>query len=426
MLGMMAGVLYLTQSEAIDLAGFNMFAVRFLELAAFVRVLARREFPLTRWTKIDQAVVWLYLYTAIVYWLRASEEQANVMGRTADALLCYFAFRGLIADMPEFQWFLRSLVVLLLPYVSLILVESLTHHNLFSFMGGAYNWVRDERFRCVGSFRHPDLLGTFGACFLPLYVGLARIRLGRALALIGVVLCLVIVWASNSGGPVCATVVAAVGWLFWRMRTRMRAMRWGMAAAIALTAMVMKAPVWYLIARLSLIAGGTGWHRAYLMDMAFQHLDKWWLCGMRIEATSDWFPYTIAATGGADITNEFIAFGLSAGLGAVALSILLLVRGFSGLGEALANVRSNAAESSETEFVLWGLGVMLAVHVISWLGITYFDQFYVVWFLQLAAISSLSEICVKAGSAIETQEAAGHPEDVDLIETELGYENPLP
>ena len=33
---------------------------------------------------------------------------------------------------------------------------------------------------------------------------------------------------------------------------------------------------------------------------------------------------------------------------------------------------------------------MLTVHIANWFGITYFDQFYVVWFVQLAAISSVS------------------------------------
>jgi hypothetical protein len=34
---------------------------------------------------------------------------------------------------------------------------------------------------------------------------------------------------------------------------------------------------------------------------------------------------------------------------------------------------------------------MLAVHISNWVGITYFDQFYAIWFMQLAAIVSLTE-----------------------------------
>lgn len=37
------------------------------------------------------------------------------------------------------------------------------------------------------------------------------------------------------------------------------------------------------------------------------------------------------------------------------------------------------------------MGVMLAAHVTNWFGISYWDQTYVLWFMQLAAITNLSE-----------------------------------
>ena len=42
------------------------------------------------------------------------------------------------------------------------------------------------------------------------------------------------------------------------------------------------------------------------------------------------------------------------------------------------------------KYFLWGLGVMLSVHIVNWINVSYFDQFRVIWFLQLAIISSLS------------------------------------
>jgi hypothetical protein len=412
MLGMMAGVLYLTQAQAIDVLGFNMFAVRFLELAGFFRVMFRQEFSFSRLNKTDRALLLAYAFTAIVYSLRSKDGQAYIIGTAVDASLCYFTFRGLIADMEDFRWFLCAFVVLLVPYTALVLLESVTHHNPLAFLGaGMYDWERDGRFRCVGTFRHPDLLGTLGASFLPLYIALACAKVKRPLVMVAIGCCLVIVWASNSGGPVCAAVFGLIGWAFWTARTRMQLVRRAMVAGIALTAMVMKAPVWYLLARASDIIGGSGWHRSYLMDVAFRHLGEWWLAGMPTTETSDWFPYVLLTTGGADITNEFISFGLNAGLGAIALLILLLTRAFSSLGEALANVRSDAHEPNATEFLLWGLGVMLAVHVVNWLGIAYFDQFYVVWFMQLAAIVNLTTRHLGTDRTIEMDEAEGQPEE---------------
>jgi len=174
----------------------------------------------------------------------------------------------------------------------------------------------------------------------------------------------------------------------------------------------MKAPIWYLPAKISSFTGGDGWHRSYLMDVAFQHLDKWWLAGMPIKETAGWFAYDLEATGGADMTNQFLTFGIVAGLAAMVTFIFMLVRAFSLLGIALATNRSNDGESSQTELLLWGLGTALAAHIVNWIGITYFDQIYAVWFLHLAAISSLCNTSTASHEQRETFAQCSISEDV--------------
>jgi hypothetical protein len=234
------------------------------------------------------------------------------------------------------------------------------------------------------------MLGTLGASFLPLYIGLAFARAERRLALTGIGLCSLILWACNSGGPLNTAAVALVGWLLWTQRLNMGRVRRGIVGVIALLALVMKAPIWYIPMKVSAFSGGSGWHRSYLMEKAYQELGQWWFAGMPIRKTADWFPYKLELTGNADITNEFLSFGIAAGLPAIALLVLLLTRAFSGLGKALAAFRAGPAASLETELLLWGLGVMLVAHVTNWFGCSYFDQIRLVYFLQLAAISKLA------------------------------------
>jgi hypothetical protein len=422
LLGMMAGVLYLTQTQQVEIMGFNLFAIRFLELAGFIRVISRKEFSFSQLNKVDRALLLFYFFLSIVYSLRATEDLAGVIGLSVDAFLCYFTFRGLIVDMEDLRWFLKAFLILLVPFAALVLVESLTRHNMFSFIGGGMGgWMRGDRFRAVGTFRNPDLLGALGASFLPLYIGLACAKPERKLAGLGVGSCLVVVYASNSGGPIGATMMGLAGWVLWKKRMHMRIFRRCLVGGLLLLALVMKAPIWYLLDRASQITGGDGYNRAYLLDVSFQNLDKWWFAGMPITETVNWFPYSHPLTGGADITNQFISFGLTAGLGAIILVILLLKRAFSIVGRALAAVRSQTETPSPDEFLLWGLGVLVVTHIITWLGITYYDQFYMVWFMQLAAISSVTDGCIKAAQNEMTPVGDLSPE-VDQTGSAMAFE----
>ena len=391
---MVAGVLYLTQGMQVQIGGFSLFAHRFLEIAGIIRVLSRNEISFRNLTVIDRSFLFLYGYTTVVFLLRSNENQAYRIGATVDALLTYFIFRGLLKDFEDFRWLLRSCVFLLVPYVALLAVERFTGSNGFAILGGVFEggFSRGDRPRCFGSFRHPSLLGTLGASFLPLYIALAFSWVDRMRAWLGIVLCLAIVVASNSGGPLNATAFALLGWMLWRYRDRMSMVRRVSLVIIASLALIMQAPIYYLPARLSAFSGGTGWHRSYLIEMFLQHWDQWWLAGMPITGTADWFPYKIEATGGADITNQFIAYALDAGLVAMILFVVLLTHAFRQVGRAIAGLRASTSVSTDREFMMWGLGVVLGVHLATWFGIIYFDQTSALWLLHLAAIGNLAGV----------------------------------
>jgi hypothetical protein len=407
LLAIMAGVLYLTQGQQIQAFGVNLFAIRFIEVAGFIRVIVRRELWISRMGRIHQTLLLLYTYATIVFLVRSNEGQAYQIGLAVDALLCYYTFRGLVTSPEDLRWFLKAFVFLLVPYVGLILLESLASQNAFSSFGIVSYFYREGRIRCQGSFRHPSLLGSFGASFLPLYIGLWFSKDAPKLALLAIGLCLTIVWASNSGGPISCVTVALIGWMLWLLRRRMHVVRRALSATIVLTALFMKAPVWYLPAKFSLLSGGDGWHRSYLIDQAFSNLSKWWLAGIPIKDTSPWFPYSLQVTGGADLTNAYLAFGVAAGLPALVLFVVLLKRSFSNLGKALAIVRNDRKRSDE--ILYWSLSVVLAVHTVNWLGVTYFDQMYVVWFFHIAVISTLTERVIRSGQYESTKKSTVSP-----------------
>ena len=185
--------------------------------------------------------------------------------------------------------------------------------------------------------------------------------------------------------------IGLVGWILWALRDKMFAVRRAILAILLLLVVFMKAPIWYLPAKVSDLTGGGGWHRSYLVEQAVNHIGNWWLVGMPISQTAGWFPYDLGATGGADITNMYLGFGLTAGLAAIGLFIFVLILSFRALGRALAAIRDASPISKQSELLLWGLGVALTMHVLNFISVTYFDQLYVVWFMTLAAVSGLSQ-----------------------------------
>jgi hypothetical protein len=162
-----------------------------------------------------------------------------------------------------------------------------------------------------------------------------------------------------------------------------------------LLALSMKAPVWYVLAKISSLTGGDGWHRGALLDVAFKNLDRWWLAGMPLRETAGWLPYTNSTTGYVDMTNTFLQFGVNSGLGAVVLLIATLTVAFSRLGRAMRVLRFRPTAVRGVEQFYWGLGVVLAIHTLNWFSITYWDQTYFVFFLQLAMLSSLSDAVLR-------------------------------
>jgi hypothetical protein len=390
-LSISAGILFLTQGLSIDFFGINLYAMRILVLFGMLRIVFRKEFNISFANPIDRYFIILYSIIVSVSILRYTNESTYQIAAAADATCSYFVFRALISDLEDMKWLLNRLAILLVPFFGAVLVERVTLQNPFVLVG-ANLYIADFREgipRCTGSFRHAILMGSFAAAFLPLYIGFSLNSHGNLKAKMGAAICVGIVFLSNSGGPLSSAVIGILGWGFWKFRERMRSVRILLVIMIAVLTVIMKAPIWALPAKISNLTGGGGWHRYYLVEMAIQSLSDWWLAGMSIEKTKDWFPY-IVQTGGADITNEFISFGLSAGILAVIFLVVLLTKSFKAVGEQLAVTRSIESEKSD-EFLIWGIGVTLLVHISNWFGVSYFDQIKFVWYLHVSMVAMLAD-----------------------------------
>jgi hypothetical protein len=148
---------------------------------------------------------------------------------------------------------------------------------------------------------------------------------------------------------------------------------------------IMKDPVYYLLARIDITGGSTGWHRAALIESAIKHSGDWWLGGT--DYTRDWMPTGVTWSGNhTDITNHYIQMGVTGGMPLMLLFIGVLLVGFSTVGKAL---RLSRKAPVEHRFLLWTLGSILFGHVTTFFSVTYFDQSVVFLYFLLATISSL-------------------------------------
>ena len=406
-IGVFAGICYVTQGQQIYTLGFHFTAIRIVLLAAFVRCLLRREFKGLTINPIDKALVGYALSLFCIYTIRMASTQAFVymLGVAYDVLLAYWVFRCLIRSLEEAREFIGRLAFLIVPFAALMLLESLTGHNVFRAMGGQ-GWeqdvIREGRLRCVCSFRGPHSAGIFGATMAPLFVALWFTN-GRRMALVlGLAASAIVTFTSNSSGPLTAFVSGWIGLSFWRFRTDMKLVRRGIVATLLLLQLVMKAPVWFIFMKMGGLLGGDGYTRSYVIDQTIRHFSEWWLLGT--QNTIRWSDPE--AIGELDLTDQYVAAAITGGLLTLIFYILIFVRCYQGLGAAMRAVREHSPAS---EALLWCLGATLFAHVMALFTVGYFDQVQVYWWGLVAIISSVSSETVHHAESIH---ASNHMEEI--------------
>ncbi|MEM4406654.1 MAG: hypothetical protein QXS68_06380, partial [Candidatus Methanomethylicaceae archaeon] len=87
-----------------------------------------------------------------------------------------------------------------------------------------------------------------------------------------------------------------------------------------------------------------------------------------------------------DITNHYIQMGILGGLPLLILFILSLWCGFKYVGQYL---KFGERTDNFSGFFMWCLGSSLFAHAVTFVGVSYFDQSFVFFYLTLSLISSL-------------------------------------
>ena len=297
-------------------------------------------------------------------------------GFLLDALGGYFVLRYLIRDDEDIYRTIRAFATVSIVIAAGMAFERFHQLNVFGVLGGvrAVPEMRGGAVRAQGPFQHELLAGAFGATLLPLFYLLWKSGKSNLLAVFGAMAATFIVFASHASTSVMAYGAGVLAICAWPLRRHMRMLRWGTVLVLIALQIVMKAPVWFLIQRIDIVGGSSGYHRAMLVNNFILRFRDWWLVGTTENARWGFNMW--------DLCNQFVAEGQVGGLVTFACFVALICMGFSKLGTARKAVEGDR----DKEWYFWIFGCALFVHVVAFFGISYFDQVRDSWFALLAMI----------------------------------------
>jgi hypothetical protein len=382
----LVGACYMTLGQGFEIGGLHFPIIRLLLLGGLVRVFVRRERPKGLMLSMDWAFVawagWAILASAF-----HNDPAATLqfhLGMVYNGLSIYFLMRCFCKTEEEVRKVVQVTAWLLVPVALEMLYEQLSHQNLFSMFGGIPDEpaIRSGRMRAQGPFAHAILAGTVGGVCIPLMIGIWRYH--PFSARVGLAACSAMVILSTSGGPLMSVISSLFALVVWRWRHWTRQMRVAAVLGYLVLELVMKAPPYFLIARIPLIGGGS-YHRAAIIEAALAHFKEWWFAGT--DYTRHWMAYGVPwSPDHADITNHYLGQGVKGGLLLMLLFICLLWIGFRYVGRIL---RLWSNKPTKRQFFVWSLGASLFAHAASCVGVAYFDQSILFLYLTLALIANM-------------------------------------
>ena len=374
---------FIPAGQRLVIATVDFTFIRILMMVVWFRLFLRRDFRPIVWNHLDRAIiVWAFVSVVTGFFLGWTVSiLVNRLGAAVDAMMVYFFFRMLIRNHHDLATVATQFILSSFAVAAFFFVEHRTARNLFSIFGGvpAITEIRDGRLRCQGAFAHAILAGCFWACLLPFYAIRGFLGRGWILTAAGGTAALAIVGMCASSTPVMALLFGILGGGAFLLRGGLRWLRWLVFLWLCvLHFVIMKQPVWHLLARVDVVGGSTGWHRYHLVDKFFVFFPEWWLTGTL--RTGHWGP------GLHDVTNQFVAEGVSGGVWRLAAFVVVVWLAFVGVSRSM-----RLPEAGRTYwFCSWALGTALFMHCMNFIAVSYFEQIVVEWHLMLAAIGSLT------------------------------------
>lgn len=347
--------------------------------------------PLDKWVAVSMIV---YVGVALVVQPTMASLE-NRCGFLLDTGFAYLVARFIITDRQTLVSVIKCIAVVLVPLTILGCIETFTGWQPFMPLRRFIPWAQQDAnaefktavrwglVRAVGPFNHPILFGCGFAIFLPLIYYLRQEkRPWRILSYLFSATAIIGAFTSMSAGPWVMVAAAIFCLAMERHKTWAKPMILFFVITCVATELLSNRPFYHVFASYASTLGGTGWHRAKLIDVAIKHLNEWWLAGYGGKDPG-WGPYFGMTW--TDVTNEYIIAGVRYGMAGVISVCAILYAAFRGLINAHKKATLPALKS-----LYWALGSMLFSVAVTWMAAHFFGQLPSLFYSLLGVIGSCS------------------------------------
>jgi hypothetical protein len=183
-----------------------------------------------------------------------------------------------------------------------------------------------------------------------------------------------------SSGPWIMMIVAISCLAIERHKYLLRPLLIFFVLSCVFIAIASNRPFYHVIVSYANPLGGSGWHRAKLIDLAIEHFGEWWIAGYGGQDPG-WGEYL--GMGKTDITNEFVLAGAKYGIIGVIALVGVLAAAFRGLIDSYKRSTDLRVKS-----LYWSLGCTLVSVVITWMSVSFFGQMMPLFYCILGMIGS--------------------------------------
>jgi len=250
--------------------------------------------------------------------------------------------------------------------------------------GGMYlqTNVRSGFYRAVGPASHSILFGAAFAMFLPMIWSLRHEAppwktWARVIAVAATVGAL----SSMSSGPWMMVILLWGFLMLEHAKYLVKPLLWLAVAGCIVVDFLSNRTFYHVIVSYANPIGGTGWHRAKLIDLAIEHFGEWWLAGYGGQDPGWGTRLGMTWT---DLTNHYIHSGVLYGIGGVVAVLGVTITAIVLLARAHRNCKDPIFRSW-----CWAFGSLIAMLLISFNACSFFDQTHAYFYGMLGMIASM-------------------------------------